>query len=427
MKLNSSSNYSSKGGGAVNRASPINKDDILRYAIENGILDLPDIEAQIEMNIRNKYLEMHTHKIWETSDGKWCTYIPDETKDNNRALCKRKTKKEVEDVVIEYWKQFDENPTIKEVFDEWNDRKLQRGQIKKSSYTTRESIFNRFYSEFGKRNIKSVSEPEWEDFLCDCIVDYNLSAKAFADLKSITKGFLKRAKKRRLISMNVESFFLELDVSDNDFKKHSVNEEDEVFFDDEIDMIMKYIRNHQDIRNVGIALMFVSGIRVGELVGLKHEDFDGTSFQVKRTMIRYRVDSEVYKCDISEFPKTPAGYRTIVVPSNQKWICDKLKLFNPFSDYIFMENDELINTDKIRKRLYSICKEVGIKPRSPHKIRKTYGSILLDNGVDTNMIIGQMGHTDIICTERFYHRNRKRLEQKQRIIDSIPEFMASGK
>ena len=33
-----------------------------------------------------------------------------------------------------------------------------------------------------------------------------------------------------------------------------------------------------------------------------------------------------------------------------------------------------------------------------------------------------MGHTDILCTENYYHRNRRNIERKSNIISSIPEF-----
>ena len=36
----------------------------------------------------------------------------------------------------------------------------------------------------------------------------------------------------------------------------------------------------------------------------------------------------------------------------------------------------------------------------------------------------QMGHTDILCTERHYHRDRRSLEEKRRLINEIPEFQA---
>lgn len=398
----------------------------LQSAMSDGIIDLQDIKEQIEMNERNKYLEMHTHKIWENQAGKWCTYLPDETKPEGRMLIRRKTKKELENSIISFWKEKGENPLIEEVFNEWNDRRLSREQIKPSTHLVNTQTFKRFYKEFGKRKIKNVDETEWEDFLCDCIVEYKLTAKAFSNLKGITKGFLKRAKKRKLISMNVEQFFMELDVSDHDFKLRVVNEEDEVFFDDEVDKIMGHIREHPDCRNLGIALMFVTGIRVGELVALKHEDFEGTTFKIKRTETKKKTD-EGFVYYVDDFPKTPAGYRTIIVPKDQKWIIDKLQGMNTCSEYVFIgESNKRMNTFSIRKRLYRICQKVGIKPRSPHKIRKTYGSILLDNGLDNKIIERQMGHTDISCTETFYHKNRRREEERQRIFDNIPEFMVNG-
>ncbi len=38
------------------------------------------------------------------------------------------------------------------------------------------------------------------------------------------------------------------------------------------------------------------------------------------------------------------------------------------------------------------------------------------------LIESQMGHTNIAVTENFYHRDRKRIEQKMRIINSISDF-----
>lgn len=390
------------------------------------MINLPDIEKQVDMNNREKYLTMHDHKIWQATDGKWCTYLTDPNKHKKRGLCKRKTKEEVEEAIIEYWKQKECNPTIKEIFEEWNTRRLEMGKIKAVSYDINNDTFKRFYKDFGEKRIKNVSESQWEDFLCEITSNQKISAKCFANLKGITKGFLKRAKKRGLTNMNVESFFLELDISDGDFKKHIVNEEKEIFYDDEVEKIMEYIKDNLDAKNLGIALMFVTGIRIGELVALKHSDFDGTTFSIMREQTRHKgQDGHGNVFEISNYPKTPAGFRRVIVPNSQKWIIDKLRLINPFEEYIFLDsNKNVMTTDMIRKRLYLVCDKVNIPRRSPHKIRKTYGSILLDNGIDNKLIERQMGHTDIICTERFYHRNRRRIEQNQSIIDSIPEFMA---
>ncbi|MBQ6887211.1 MAG: tyrosine-type recombinase/integrase [Lachnospiraceae bacterium] len=95
---------------------------------------------------------------------------------------------------------------------------------------------------------------------------------------------------------------------------------------------------------------------------------------------------------------------------------------NPFGEFVFMKDGERINTNAIRKRVYLVCKKANAYKKSPHKIRKTYGSILIDNNVDSTLIIAQMGHADILCTEKHYHRNRKSNDKKANIISNIPEL-----
>lgn len=62
-----------------------------QYAIDNGIINLPNIQSIIEMKKRQELLNNHPYKIWEGSNGKWYTYLPDEKK--GRILKKRNTKK----------------------------------------------------------------------------------------------------------------------------------------------------------------------------------------------------------------------------------------------------------------------------------------------------------------------------------------------
>lgn len=83
-----------------------------------------------------------------------------------------------------------------------------------------------------------------------------------------------------------------------------------------------------------------------------------------------------------------------------------------------------ISIQSIRMRQKRICKKLNIYPKSPHKGRKTYGTILMDNHIDNRLIIEQMGHTDITCSEKHYHRNRKSIEKKTEILSNIPDFMA---
>ena len=78
-----------------------------------------------------------------------------------------------------------------------------------------------------------------------------------------------------------------------------------------------------------------------------------------------------------------------------------------------------------RRRLHNICKELNIYPKTPHKIRKTYATILMDAGLDKQFIINQMGHSSITLTENAYHRNRKTMETKRKILGELTEFRNS--
>ena len=268
---------------------------------------------------------------------------------------------------------------------------------------------------------------EIESFLEKEIAEKHLSAKAFSNLKGLTKGILKRAKKRGLISFSVENIFLEMDVSDRDFARTIKEDCQEIFDEEEMEKIEQYLIENLDIHNLGILLMFITGMRVGELAALKHGDWEEHSFRIRRTETRHRSEDGTYIYEVKEFPKTAAGVRTVVLPEAWFWIEEKIRSTNPHEEYIFVNaKGERMTTNCFRRRLERICNRLGIVKKSPHKIRKTYGSILLDNHVDNRLIMGQMGHTDIRCTETHYHRNRRSVQQKIQIMSAIPELSGVG-
>lgn len=397
-------------------------EELLKYAIEHDMIDLSYVQEQIEMSKRKELLEKHPYKIWEGNDGKWRTYLQEVN--GERRMIKRNSLVDIENAIMEHIKREMENPTLEEVFREWNDRRLKLKKISQSSHLRFDQIFNRHYKEFGKRKIKSITSQDIEEFLEEQIAKFELSAKAFSNLKTITKGLLKRAKKRGLIVMNVEELFQEMDTSESHFSKRIKEDCEEVFNEEELPLILTYLSENPDLKNLGILLMFLTGIRVGELVALKHSDFDGNTFKIRRTETKYIDENGKYVYGIKDFPKSEAGIRTVIIPKSYSWVTNKLRLFNPFGEFVFFENSKRLTTNCMRRRMERVCDKLGIVRKSPHKARKTYGSILLDNGIDNKLITDVMGHTDILCTEGHYHRNRKTIERKSEILSDIPEFLA---
>ena len=57
------------------------------------MLNLSDVQDSMEAMKREELLKKHQYKIWQGKDGKWYTYLPDESKKDGRRLIKRTTEK----------------------------------------------------------------------------------------------------------------------------------------------------------------------------------------------------------------------------------------------------------------------------------------------------------------------------------------------
>ena len=92
---------------------------------------------------------------------------------------------------------------------------------------------------------------------------------------------------------------------------------------------------------------------------------------------------------------------------------------NPFGEFLFEIDGERVRAYKFRDRLYDVCKALNIAERSPHKARKTYGTVLVDSGAPDSFVIAQMGHTDINTTRKYYYKDRKDGRAKTEMINNV--------
>ncbi len=391
--------------------------ELLKFAIENGMIDTALVQDKIEMQKREEILKKHPYTIYQGKDDKWYTYLPDEKK--GRILRKRNTKKDIENVVISFWKQKEENPTVDMVFKEWIDLKVSREEITKSTKDRYERQYEQCFPSFGKRKIKSLSEYDVENFILDSIHACNLTTKGFSNFRTLIFGIFKLAKKKRLIEFSITELVNDIEISRKAFHRKQKTDEEQVFMADELPKVIDYLEKHQDMINLGILLLFKTGLRIGELAGLKKCDVSGNVIHVCRTEICYEDDSGNRIFEVRDFPKTEAGIRDVFIPENCLWILRKIRSMNPFGEFVFENEGSRIRTYVFRNRLNTVCKHTGVVRKSPHKIRKTYGSILIDNGVDESFVIEQMGHTDIRTTKEHYYKNRKNDSQKAKVINSV--------
>lgn len=386
-------------------------------------------QLQAEQTMRNNKKEyvnnIHPRKIYKgNKDGKWYTYIP--LGDNDRKKVKKNSEDEIYEFLYKYYKEEENNPTIGELFHRWCDERLELGEITSNSYDRYNDVFKRHYTDTADRKIKDISINDWIYFLKKEKVNKTLNKKAVDLLITTIRGITYKAKTEGKLPFNLTDFYDELTITRKKMKFQHVKKEDyqEVFDEEEYSKMLTYLRENLDPTNCAMLLMFVTGLRVGEVVALKNEDIKSEEIIVRRTETkRKNPDGEGHIYSVKDFPKTEDGWRHVVLPVDYQYLLRKIRLLNPFGEYVFLNTKgQRMTTNSIRRRLERLCDKLGIYRKSPHKARKTVGTIYMDEKLDHNFITGQLGWSNIAVGEEHYHRNRKDIDKKVNILSSIKEL-----
>lgn len=391
----------------------------MKYAVENGIIDLSYVQEKIEMNKREELLKKHTYRIWQGTNGYWYTKFPD---DNGKysQLKKRKDKWTLEDDIVKFWRTREENPTVYEVFTDWVEGKFLREEIEPATRDRYKRQFDQCFSAIRNRHIKDISEYDLEEFVLNSIHDNELTQKGFSNMRTLIFGIFKMAKKNKLIKYSVTEVVNDMDISRKNFRSITKENADEVFTEEELPIILEYLEENIDFLNLGILLLFKTGLRIGELVALKKEDvLSYNKIHVNRTEIIYKDNSGKMQYEVRNSPKTEESIRTVLIPDKYCWILKRIQMMSSFGEYLFEWNNERIRSYVFRNRLYTICRKCGIKRKSPHKVRKTYSTILIDSGAEESLVLSQMGHREISTTRKYYYKDMKSQGTKMNRINSM--------
>lgn len=397
--------------------------ELLKFAKENGMIDMHTIYMQkLEMD-REEALKTHNYPIWQGSTNSlWYTYLPDATKERGKKLVKRKSEKDIKEAIFKFYndkKHSKNNKTMNNVFYEWSKKKIEYNEICKGTYDRYLNDYGRFFEskEIGNMKIKDISEDYLEEFVKKTISECHLTTKSYSNMKTLLIGVFKYAKHMNYTDISINNFLKDLEISRRSFTKKSVCKELQVFKDKEIPLILNYIYEHPTVQNLGILLVFQTGIRSGELAALKFSDIEGNQMHIQRTEIKYKGDGK-RECihEIADHTKTDAGDRYIILTDSALKTIELIKRSNPVGEYVMQIGYHRILSNSYNDILYRICDECHIPRRSMHKIRKTYGTTLIDGGVDESLVMLQMGHKDITTTKKYYYFSNKGLDSK---VDQI--------
>ena len=155
-------------------------------------------------------------------------------------------------------------------------------------------------------------------------------------------------------------------------------------------------------------ILLTTGLRRGECFGLKWGDIDVRSGLVS---ISRNVTYTTKSGTVVGEPKTENGYRTI--PIAQKTL-DLLEKYSQAEapttndDFLFhSEESKTLPRDPsyITKHMKKLMRRCGLPNMSPHDLRHTCASLLLQGGADIKSVQDILGHADARTTLNFYARS----------------------
>ncbi len=397
---------------------------ILQFAAKQGKLDVGAMLDKMNNMEREEILKKHKYAIthWQKAGKEYyCTYLPNPNPGGRRICKKRRTLEELQNIIIEFYKSQERHIRFETVWREYIDQKLEYGEIQKSSYDRYNNDFDRYFVS-REHNLKqklfiNITSDDLERFIKTAIKELGLTQKSYEGLRTIIRGTFKYGKKHHYTSLSITEFFGDLELPRNIFSQPLKEVDAEVFREDEVPVIKDVLWKHATIRDLGILLTFETGLRVGELSALKASDIDGRVIRVRRTEVKERGADHKWIFVIKEHAKTAAGARDLIIPSTAQGLIKAIITLNPHGEYLFEEDGHRIISNAFNKRLAAICKQAGLPVRSMHKIRKTYGTVLVDSGMDDKLIQEQMGHRDIETTRKYYYYSNKSLENKEKQVD----------
>ena len=158
--------------------------------------------------------------------------------------------------------------------------------------------------------------------------------------------------------------------------------------------------NNQNKTNIAILLCLFTGLRVGELCGLKCEDidFDSAILCVKRTV--QRISKNGKSQVIIGTPKSKTSVRTVPIPA---FVLDILRSYRSCGDfYIITGKGKSAEPRTMQNRFKSILKLCGIRNVNFHLLRHTYATICIEKDFDPKTLSELLGHADAAITLNRY-------------------------
>lgn len=402
-----------------NHITNTSPDEIIEYIVaEYDNINIADIQQSIEAVQNKKILALHN--IWE-QEIKGCHYFVVWLLDGNgrrQKQAKRKHREELEQVIIDHYKKVNATQTVTDLYNEFI--RYKADFVKPNTIQKYKSDWQRYFitdREFENKPFKSVKKTDIDVFLANMVNTHNLNVKAFNSACSLLRQMFIYAADNDYISDN--PFRVKQEIKKQCIPMRRKPSEQETYRDEEIRLICEEMERRfnnapDNSAPLGVMLVFELGVRIGELMAINLSDVD---FEERTVYIHSQLSANYDMSDIRnirrngykvvDYTKTPQGERIIPLTNRAIDIINRIIGTNERNGfhkdgYLFLNADGIQPPKAVEAQLRSGCNHIGIKYRSPHKMRKSYASTLFNHGVPITTVQKLLGHSEPSTTLRYY-------------------------
>lgn len=284
----------------------------------------------------------------------------------------------------------------------FENHKFERKQTTTTDY---QNIYNKHIKPyFGKNRLDRIKVSDiniWKNRLFSKV---GLSSKRVNDIKKVLGTIIEDAVRDEIIPSNPVRKSKPLPAYHQ--------KEIEPFSFDEIESILKSTSG-QD-KNL-IATLFMTGIRTGELIGLKWSDID---FETREIKIQRTIGR-----GIEGTPKTLSSIRNIPILNPLfPYLQNQFDITGHKGSYVFLNinDNHFFDSKNIRNGIWkNALKKADVRYRTVYQTRHTFCSINLQNGEDLIWVSRILGHKNPKITLEKYSKYIPTNSRKGTIFDKL--------
>ena len=294
-----------------------------------------------------------------------------------------------------------QNITLNAWFDTWMEE-YKKSTVKISTYRNYKIHYDSYIRKsLGKKKLASVRADHIQKVYND-LMRKDFTTGTIKLVSAVLNGCFKQAEKNSMINKNP--------VPLATIPKGKERKERKVFTPEEQTVFLKYIKDSYLYNFFALALM--TGMRNGELRGLKWSDidFDNQKIFVNHTLIYIEGEGHILVS-----PKTKTSRREIpMIDSAKEILLEQRKLCEGClgeeaeNGYVYcLETGDPITRDRVTIELNKITKAIQVKDKqfkriTCHCLRHTFATRCIENGMQPQVLKTILGHSSLAMTMDLY-------------------------